>query len=153
MTGSVQRVAIPSAALILGLAGLVPFFAGAVSLWLPLWSLPPDSGLKLITIYGAIIVSFLGGIRWGTAIGPSDPNFQGMEFVTSVLGPLAALAVIFLPPVPGLTLLIGGFLLQAFWDVTSVESGRLPLWFGKLRMMLTVGAVLSLMAALIAVIT
>jgi hypothetical protein len=42
--------------------------------------------------------------------------------------------------------------MQALWDVTSVEAGRLPSWFGKLRMLLTAGAVVSLIAALVAVV-
>ena len=96
-------------------------------------------------------MSFLGGIRWGTAIGPYDTRRQGLEFAASVLGSLAGLAAIFIPAVPALTLLIAGFLMQALWDVTSVESGRLPAWFGKLRMLLTAGAVISLTAALVAV--
>ncbi len=34
-------------------------------------------------------------------------------------------------------------------EVTAVEQGRLPRWFGKLRMILTAGAVLSLIALLL----
>jgi hypothetical protein len=126
--------------------------AGAASQWMALPLLTPDAGLKLIIAYGAIILSFLGGIRWGTAIGPYDSRRQGLEFTASVLGSLAGLAAIFIPPVPALTLLISGFLMQGLWDVTSVEAGRLPSWFGKLRMLLTAGAVISLIAALVAVI-
>ena len=64
---------------------------------------------------------------------------------------LSALALT-LSAVPALALLIAGFLLQALWDVTSAEAGRLPGWFGRLRMILTGGAVVSLVAALLAVI-
>jgi hypothetical protein len=152
MTGQNVSHSIPGVALLLGLAGLIPFAAGAAALWTPLAPLTPDLGLKLVTTYGAIILSFLGGIRWGTAIGPYDTRRQGLEFSASVLGSLAGLAAVFIPPVPALTLLITGFLMQALWDVTSVESGRLPSWFGKLRMLLTAGAVVSLTAALVAVI-
>ena len=152
MTQQTVSSHIPSSALLLGLAGLIPFFAGAAAQWVALPLLTAEPGLKLVIAYGAIILSFLGGIRWGTAIGPYDSRRQGMEFTASVLGSLAGLAAIFTPPVPALTLLIAGFLMQALWDVTSVESGRLPSWFGKLRMLLTAGAVISLIAALVAVI-
>ena len=151
MTGQNVTHSIPGMALALGLSGLIPFAAGAAALWAPLQPLTPELGLKLVTAYGAIILSFLGGIRWGTAIGPYDTRSQGSEFSASVQGSLAGLAAVFIPPVPSLTLLIAGFLLQALWDVTSVESGRLPAWFGKLRMLLTAGAVISLTAALVAV--
>jgi hypothetical protein len=152
MTQQTVSSQIPSTALLLGLAGLIPFLAGAASQWVALPLLTPEPGLKLIIAYGAIILSFLGGIRWGTAIGPYDSRRQGMEFTASVLGSLAGLAAVFIPPVPALTLLIAGFLMQGLWDVTSVEAGRLPSWFGKLRMLLTAGAVISLIAALVAVI-
>ena len=151
MTERNSPTSIPGAALLLGLAGLIPFLGGAAALWAMLPGLAPGRGLQLIIAYGAIILSFLGGIRWGTAIGPYDTRRQGLEFAASVLGSLAGLAAIFIPAVPALTLLIAGFLMQALWDVTSVESGRLPAWFGKLRMLLTAGAVISLTAALVAV--
>ena len=151
MTERNSPTSIPGAALLLGLAGLIPFLGGAAALWAMLPGLAPGRGLQLIIAYGAIILSFLGGIRWGTAIGPYDTRRQGLEFAASVLGSLAGLAAIFIPAVPALTLLIAGFLMQALWDVTSVESGRLPAWFGKLRMLLTAGAVISFTAALVAV--
>jgi hypothetical protein len=152
MTGQNLSHSIPAPALALGLAGLIPFVAGAAALWVTLPVLTPNLGLRLIIAYGAIILSFLGGIRWGTAIGPYDTRRQGLEFSASVLGSLAGFAAIFIPPVPALTLLITGFLMQGLWDVVSVEAGRLPPWFGKLRMLLTAGAVISLTAALVAVI-
>ena len=143
---------IPGAALLLGLAGLSPFVAAAAAQWASLPLLAPEAGLRLAIIYGAIILSFLGGIRWGTAIGPYDSGRQTMEFSASVLGSLAGLAAAFLPSIPALALLIAGFLMQGLWDVMSVDSGRLPNWFGRLRMILTAGAVISLIAALLAVI-
>ncbi|MFN4143830.1 DUF3429 domain-containing protein [Aestuariivirga sp.] len=152
MSGQQASSTIPAVAFLLGLAGLIPFAAGALSLWLPLPVLTPELGIKLVISYGAIILSFLGGIRWGTAIGPYDSRRQGLEFSASVLGSLAGLAAVFIPHVPALTLLIAGFLMQGLWDVTSVEAGRLPSWFGKLRMLLTAGVVVSLTAALLAVV-
>lgn len=142
---------IPAPAFLLGVAGLIPFAAGAIAQWLPLPVLTGEAGLKLIVAYGAIILSFLGGIRWGTALGPFDERRQGLEFAASVLGSLVGLAAVFLAPVPALALLIAGFLMQALWDLTSVEAGRLPQWFGKLRMLLTAGAVVSLIVALVGV--
>ena len=144
--------AIPAMALFLGLAGLIPFAAGALALWSPLPVLDDALGLNLVIGYGALILSFLGGIRWGTALGAGGTGRQSGELAASVLGSLAGLAAILIPSVPALTLLIAGFLMQALWDVTSVEAGRLPAWFGRLRMILTAGAVISLIATLVAVI-
>lgn len=146
-----DKLQIPASAFFLGLAGLVPFAAGALSVWVSLPLVTPESGLKLIVTYGAIILAFLGGIRWGTALGPLEGRQQDAEFSASVLGSLAGLAAVFLAAIPALALLIAGFLLQALWDVTSVEAGRLPQWFGRLRMLLTTAAVVSLVAALLGV--
>lgn len=140
---------IPSVALALGLGGLVPFGAGVLLLWFP--ELLPGLGSSFLVGYGAIILTFLGGIRWGTAIGPYDGKRQTIEFAGSVVGSLAGFVALLLPSILAFTLLIAGFLIQALWDVTSVEAGRLPVWFGKLRMMLTSGAVLALVLGLIAV--
>ena len=68
-----------------------------------------------------------------------------------MLAVAGGLRAIFMPEIlPASALLIAGFLMQALWDVTSVEAGRLPRWFGKLRMILTAGAVVSLIATLVA---
>lgn len=152
MTTQNLSSAIPGMALVLGLAGLIPFAAGALALWAPLPVLDAAFGLRLVIGYGALILSFLGGIRWGTALGAFATSRQSGELAASVLGSLAGLAALFIPSVPALTLLIAGFLMQALWDVTSVEAGRLPAWFGRLRMMLTAGAVISLIATLVAVV-
>lgn len=140
---------IPGVALALGLAGLLPFAAAALSQYVRLPVLSPGFGLEVAIVYGAVILSFLGGIRWGTAIGPFPAGRQAMEFITSVLASLAGFAAVFMPDILGLGLLISGFLMQALWDVTSVEAGRLPHWFGKLRMMLTAGAVVALVLVLL----
>jgi hypothetical protein len=138
---------IPTAALGLGVAGLVPFLAGAVSSWFGL-PFAVQTGWMIGIYYGAVILSFLGGVRWGLAIGPYQARRQDGEFVLGVGGSLAGFAAVFLQPIAALTLLLAGFLMQALWDVTSVESGRLPSWYGKLRMMLTAGAVVCLVAVL-----
>ncbi len=150
MTDLRNNARIPDSALALGIAGLIPFAGGALALWLP--GLLHASGQGLLISYGAIILTFLGGVRWGTAMGPYDGRRQGFDFTAGVLGSLGGLAALFLPAIPALTLLIAGFLLHALWDVRSVEAGRLPPWYGKLRMKLTVGAELSLILGLVAVV-
>jgi hypothetical protein len=150
MASHAHHAHIPGLALALGLVGLIPFVAGALALWLPLPWLAPDQGLALVRAYGALVLAFLGGIRWGTAIGPYGWCRQGLDFAGGVLGTLAGLAALFLPVLPALTLLLAGILMQALWDVTSVEEGRLPQWFGRLRMLMTSVAALALIAALAA---
>ncbi len=139
----------PMAAALLGFAGALPFVFFAGALWLP----PPFPSVPFAfsggLVYGAVILSFLGGIRWGTALGMGEGEHRSMTFAVSVLPALAGWVALALPPLLGVGLLIASFLLQAQWDVISVEQGRLPVWFGKLRMLLTAAAVLSLLAMLL----
>lgn len=55
---------VPCSAWLLGLAGLIPFVTAAGIVWFD-----PENrneAVSAITAYGAIVLSFLGGIRWGT---------------------------------------------------------------------------------------
>jgi hypothetical protein len=135
---------VPRVAVVLGVAGVIPFVAAAIVLWVS-----ETHRLMAVTggiAFGAVVLSFLGGIRWGTAIGPFSPRRIAREFTFSVLPAIAGWFALLIPFLPALCLLIAGFLLQALWDVVSVENGKLPGWFGKLRMMLTIIAVASLLA-------
>ena len=59
---------IPTSALVLGVSGLIPFVAGGVLVWLPqLQNIAPTIPAPVF-FYAALIVSFLGGVRWGAAI-------------------------------------------------------------------------------------
>ncbi len=138
---------IPAPALWLGVAGLLPF-------WLPFLLLGSETeqgatsrALLIQMGYGAVILSFLGGIRWGAALKLPPGPLQATLFVLSVMPSLAGFVALLLPATVGLILLIGGFLLQGVWDVQSSQRGELPPWYATLRAMLTTGAVLALIAA------
>jgi Protein of unknown function (DUF3429) len=144
---------IPRPALWLGLLGAIPFLAGAISQWAALARVGHVPVLAASLLYGAVILSFLGGIRWGTAIGPYGAMRQAWEFTGSIIPAAIGWIALLLPPAAGLSLLIIGFLAQALWDVIAVEDGRLPAWFGTLRMVLTSIAVISLTAILLKIVT
>jgi hypothetical protein len=134
---------IPFSALILGLGGAVPFWAGALAFCYSPDELLRVVGLKATLAYGAVILSFLGGIRWGQALNARDGKARA--FTLSVLASLAGWVALLVPTLPAISLLIAGLMLQALWDVVSVQNGRLPEWFGRLRMILTILAVLALL--------
>lgn len=149
MTGVAATRRIPVAALTLGLGATLPFVVLAAAQWLDMPAVSPAAAARTAVAYGALVLTFLGGIRWGTAMGPFGTLRQSLEFATSMLAIVAAAAALALPEIPGLALMAAGFLTQALWDVLSVEAGRLPQWFGKLRMIVTAGAVLPLLAILL----
>jgi hypothetical protein len=144
---------IPVTALWLGLAGLLPFWLPLASLTSAINWLPPERALLVQMGYGAVILSFLGGVRWGAALKLPRGPLQSTLFVLSVLPSLVAFATLILPTTAGLILLIAGFLLQGIWDVQSAQGRQLPQWFAPLRAILTTGAVLALLLSVTARLT
>lgn len=136
---------IPLAPLLLGLAGLLPFWGLALGLAItPLAGWTTGQLAAALAAYGAIIVSFLGGIRWGLATGRQGSAGQ---YGLAVLPSLAAWAALALPIVPSLAILGTVALALGPLDGTLVGAGLAPAWFGRLRTMLSLGAGAALLAA------
>jgi len=129
-----QDTKTPVAALQLGFAGAIPFVAGALAS-LPLISSLHDWGLWLLLHYGAIILSFMGGVHWGAAMMRNDINLGSLG--RSVLPSLLALPAIFFSGAIGLIILIVSFATLLFYDEQETTAGRLPAWYPYLRRRLT----------------
>jgi len=148
MMEKVETRPMPRSALILGVAGLIPF-VGLTAF--PI--IAPDAAglgarafhMALVT-YAALIASFLGGVRWGNAL--SKPERQTSEFVIAVLPSLVAWLSLATPRPYDLMMLIGVFLALGISDVGLTLSGGAPRWYGQLRVGLTAIVVSSLIAAL-----
>lgn len=142
---------IPPMALWLGIAGLIPFIGLTVLYALQMenrigWT--PGYARDVLVSYGAIILAFLGGIRWGVALKHGDSQHAVRMFIFSVVVPLAAWVALFLPKPHDITWLIGIFLVVGVADVSLVAKGHAPRWFGTLRTILTVGVIGCLITAL-----
>jgi hypothetical protein len=138
----------------LGGLGLIPFVALAASIVTGLPQLPFDARSGLIA-YGAVILSFLGGVHWGIALSTDGIRLgagrtDGGRLLIGVLPSLIGWGGSLLQPSGGLMLLIAGFLLQGLIDLRSSSRGALPTWYPRLRVPLTLIAVASLGAALVA---
>ena len=144
-----DRHAIPTPALALGLGGLLPFAAGAVLAWLPHADLAAI-GLAALGAYGAVILSFLGGVRWGAALFDEAALARWSPLVLAVLPSLVAWVALLVPPVPRLALLLAGLVGQWALDRGAVREGALPGWYGRLRAILTAGAGAATLAGLVA---
>jgi hypothetical protein len=133
------------AAYTLGLSGLIPFI-GLSALCLagtgPVLGISPRAAL---VVYGAVIASFLGGIRWGTALREPGPSWR--DLTLSVVPSLVAWACLALRApldLAGLGLLV---LVWGLVDQDMPRRGLAPAWFGRLRLLLSGVAGLSLLAA------
>ena len=94
-----------------------------------------------------MILSFLGGVRWGLALKHGAEHQTGL-LVVSVLPSLAAWLALLLPRPHDLTLLIACYLALAVADFAMVRRGHAPAWYATLRLLLTAAVVLVLIVAL-----
>jgi len=143
---------IPPVPLALGLAGLIPYWGLAlgVATGVDLGVGAPALALALAA-YGALILSFLGGIRWGIAVSMEEQGPARRGYVISVVPSLLAFAALALPPEPRLWTLAGLHVLLGLLDYGLVCREEAPEWFGRLRLILAAGAALALGMGAIAV--
>ena len=131
-------------AMLLGAAGVLPFVAGALTTWLVGDTRLGRWSLDAATLYGAVILSFLGGIQWGLIL--RKPDAKHSLLFLSVLPALLAWAALLLPQQLTLATLILCFPACLLVDFRL----SIPAWFRSLRMGLTVVVVASLIALLAA---
>ncbi len=137
----------PPAARRLGFLGLLPFFGPALALLL--LDLDADAHAFLVRFalgYGAVILSFLGGVRWGQALGAPAARAHVL-FLISILPALGAWVAVMLPPRIAFEVLCMAFILQGIWDIVDARRGILPGWYGRLRLELTIATALFLAVA------
>jgi len=148
MPVSSPRASLSATAWFLALLGAVPFAVLGLALALaPDFAAETLGGVDAFLSYGAVILSFMGGVRWGAAMGSADAGAARVMMVSVVPALLGWLALL-LAPVPAMFLLAAGFVLQGVWDVRSAAAGDLPLWFGRLRTAISAVVVVSILIAL-----
>ena len=139
-----RPAAIPPAALWLGAAGAIPF-VGLASAAPLLQGSQLDLAATALAGYGAVILSFLGGVHWGLAIagfgaGPSLPRLT-----VSVIPSLVAWAALLMPTTIGLVVLAGAFGLMLLVDLRASRGALMPGWYPRLRWPLSIAAAASLL--------
>ena len=142
---------IPRAALILGLAGTLPFLWGAVTVLVPslgLWTAQTlggrFAGPYVGLFYGAVILSFMSGVLWGFAT-KADGAQAATGYALSVIPALWAFFMTGGGPVTAAANLIAGFLGLLLLDWQFQRWGLAPGWWLKLRLLLTAIVVASLL--------
>ncbi|XP_059200791.1 transmembrane protein 69-like [Centropristis striata] len=137
----------PKPALILGFSGLFPFLSPSLLMAETQLFIPEVAFAQMV--YGACIVSFLGGARWGFAIpdgSPAQPDWRnlGNSVVPSLLAWLALLCRDNIAE--GALVVIMGLGLSLHYDLTLLPG--YPSWFKAMRTVLTLVATFSLVATL-----
>ncbi|XP_029381570.1 transmembrane protein 69-like [Echeneis naucrates] len=138
----------PKPALYLGFSGLIPFLSAPL-LMAAAQTFYPEVAYAQV-VYGASIVSFLGGARWGFAIpagSPAQPDWMnlGNSVVPSLVAWMALLCRDNIAE--GALVVIMGLGLSLHYDLTLLPG--YPAWFKAMRTVLTLVATFSLVATLI----
>lgn len=140
-----MRTDLPAPARLLGPAGLIPFAALAIGVWVGL----PAAGPALVA-YGATILAFLGAVHWGLALATpaaergADWGRLGLGVVPSLIAWVALL----LPLAAGLGLLAVAILGTAAVESWAARMGLVPRAYLGLRWLLSAGAAASLLLGL-----
>ncbi|SFE39654.1 DUF3429 domain-containing protein [Roseivivax sediminis] len=134
---------IPRSALILGLAGVIPFAWGALTLAVPAaaaWGQanlgPRFIGPYVQLYYGAIILSFMSGVLWGFAT-KTEGTRAATGYALSVIPALWAFFMTGGGPVSAGMNLIFGFAGLLALDYAFWTWGLAPRWWMQLRVLLT----------------
>jgi hypothetical protein len=128
---------IPTAAAWLGAAGVVPFFALTLITLFAKHDPQRAFGARAFVLYSAIILSFLGGVRWGAALPVPRFRFLALAVAPSVI----AFGCLLLPFEPAVVMLGLMFAVVGLMDVTRGAHTLWPLWYKRLRLRLSVAVV------------
>lgn len=138
----------PKPALYLGFSGLLPFVCPTLFMAMTENFIPELAYAQVA--YGASILSFLGGARWGFALPPSSPaKPDWMNLANSVVPSLLAWVAMLMSDtiVPATTTVIMGLGIALHYDLSLLPT--YPSWFKALRSILTIVAVTSLTGMLL----
>jgi hypothetical protein len=130
----------PTVPLSFGVLGLVPFAAVPLYMFSTGVYLPDLAFTQLA--YSASILSYLGGIRWGTLLEKSN---DWKDYTYSILPSVAAWLALLVPGRWSILWALTSLQGFAFYDVN--QPGY-PLWFKGLRVLLTALSSLSLLITL-----
>jgi len=136
----------PAPALTLGLAGLIPFISAPLYMYNAGFFLPEIATAQLT--YGATILSFLGGVRWGLLVHGTDllpPSWS--QYCWSVTPSLLAWTSLLVPNLMGGYVICLAGLVAAL--VLDLKQPGYPAWFRGLRFVLSFCAVVSLVTSIV----
>lgn len=135
---------IPRPALLLGLAGLLPFLWSAATHlsptlagWAGQWVPPMFLGAYVGVTYGTVILSFMSGVLWGFAT-RAEGETAAIAYAFSVLPALWVFFMVTDASDTSVIFLAAGFVGLLLLDVMYSAWSLAPRWWLRLRVMLTI---------------
>ena len=142
---------IPLDSLAFGYGPMLPFVAAVAGAWM-LDAPWPGIAIVLAIIWGALVLSFVAGVRRGYGFGNRVASTWA-EILSMIAyfvpAGLSLVLVSFAHVTPALWMLIIGFALVILLDRRAARAGDAPAYFSRLRLPQMSIAILSLMALLI----
>lgn len=135
---------IPTPALLWGWVGVIPFASICFVFGLAEPSLAAFAQ-KALAPYGAIVLTFMGGVHWGLQMIREAP--ENLLYTTGIGPSLFAVVAILLPVQLALIILSMGFVGLLLFDLWLMRVGCVPRWYGQLRIQLTSAVLICLAVA------
>lgn len=127
-----RRASIPTASIVFGYGPMLPLVAAGIGAWMlaPGWGL---IAVRLAIVWGALILSFIGGVRRG--YGFATPRASTPVEIVAAVGyfTIAGLALVVPFVSTSLALLAAGYALAALLDRRAALAGNAPAHFARLR--------------------
>lgn len=123
---------IPFASHVFGFGPMLPLVAAAIGAWTmsERWGL---LAIHLAIIWGALILSFVGGVRRGFGFGRDGASTKAEIATATAYLVLAGLALVVPYWTTALSLLVVGYVLAALLDARAARRGDAPAHFARLR--------------------
>ncbi len=142
---------LPTAALLLGIAGLIPFVACGLAAVAASTDARTGHAMLALIGYGAVILAFLGGVHWGFVLEQPagaaprrDTARLVLGVIPSLIGWLALMTPFLAGESAGLAILIAGFVATIVTEWRLHLSGLMPPGYMWLRWGLTIVVLLTL---------
>ncbi len=150
---------LPAVALLLGVAGVLPFLAGMIGTLSAADPLRAQRILAALVGYGAVILAFCGGVHWGLVLAApaTDPAAAKtsrqsyrlvLGVVPSLIGWVALLVLLLGAAEAALAILTAGFVALVAAEAELRPRGLIPLGYMWLRWGLSIIVVLILATVL-----
>ncbi|MBL4891831.1 MAG: DUF3429 domain-containing protein [Rhizobiaceae bacterium] len=119
-------------AIVMSVFSIVPFIGCALTLLL-LGKENPVFGpvLEMFKTWSAIMLAFMGGVRWGASVftAPDSPS----KMSAATLLPVAGWLALFISGPFGILALLLIYCAQGAWDSFSASLSHMPQWYAKVR--------------------